>query len=131
MPPHHRDEMVLSYSRGRNALGFLGMLLPLLLIFGGIMQLGKVEPSISDFYHTTFRDVFVGTLCAIGVFLVSYRGYPKSRNEWISDDRVATIAGLSAFGVAFFPNEVPGGQEVTSFAQAVFGIFPTAVLHYV
>lgn len=41
MPPHHRDEMVLSYSRVRNALGFWGMLLPLLLIFGGIMQLVK------------------------------------------------------------------------------------------
>ena len=132
----HRDELVLSYTRVRTALGVLGMMLPLILILGGILDTprigqdtGAIEATISDFYHTTYRDVFVGTLCSIGVFLISYRGYRREPNEVIDDDWLATLAGLSAFGVALFPNE-GGGEVISSMTQRNIGVHVTPVLHY-
>jgi hypothetical protein len=133
---HHRVDLVHSYTRVRMALGILGMCLPLVLVLGGMLDQprmdvtgGQIEPTISDFYHTTYRDVFVGTLCAIGVFLISYRGYGREKGEWIDDDWLATTAGLGAFGVAFFPNE-GGGQTISSMTQRLIGVDVTPIIHY-
>jgi uncharacterized membrane protein len=93
------------------------------------VETGQIEPTISDFYHTTYRDIFVGTLCAIGVFLISYRGYRREEGEWIDDDWLATTAGIGAFGVAFFPNE-GGGDIVVSMTQRMMGVGLTPTLHY-
>lgn len=125
----HKQELVMSYTRVRNALGLLGMALPVFLILGGILDQKRIEPTISDFYHTTYRDVFVGTLCAIGIFLISYRGYRREPGEWIDDDWLATLAGISAFGVALFPNESQTGQ-IATWTQARFGVNLTPVFHY-
>ncbi len=136
MPDQKTLDLVQSYTRVRLALGFLGLALPLILILGGILDQprpdlghGRIEPTISDFYHTTYRDIFVGSLCAIGVFLISYRGYPREKGEWINDDWLGTIAGLAAFGLAFFPNE-GGGTVVVSMFQRMVGIQWAPVLHY-
>lgn len=135
MPEQKTLELVQSYTRVRLALGFLGLALPLILFFGGILdqpRIGQgpgVEPTISDFYHTTYRDIFVGSLCAIGVFLISYRGYPREKGEWINDNWLATIAGLASFGLAFFPNE-GGGETVVSMFQRMVGVQLAPVLHY-
>ena len=132
----HQADLVLSFTRVRTALGILGMSLPIILILGGILDqprvgvaAGRIEPTISDFYHTTYRDIFVGTLCAIGVFLISYRGYRREKGEWIDDDWLATTAGIGAFGVAFFPNE-GGGDVVVSMTQRMIGTGLTPSLHY-
>jgi hypothetical protein len=136
MPQQHQVDLVLSFTRVRTALGILGMSLPLVLVLGGILDqprmdvdVGRIEPTISDFYHTTYRDIFVGTLCAIGVFLISYRGYRREKGEWIDDDWLATSAGIGAFGVAFFPNE-GGGETVTSMTQHLLGAGFTPIVHY-
>ncbi len=107
MAEQKREEMVLSFYRVRTALGLLGIFLPIVLIVGGLIYDQRIEPSISDFYHTIYRDIFVGSLCAIGVFLISYRGYQLQTGELFDDNWVATAAGVSAFGVALFPNEGP------------------------
>ncbi len=123
-------ELVLSYHRVRRALGLLGFCLPFFLIFGGMLAETAPQPSLSDYYHTIQRDIFVGVLFAIGIFLFSYQGYPKTREELFSDDWITTIAGVAAFGVALFPNENPA-QLVSSPWHVMFGLYPTAVLHYV
>jgi len=129
MIENHKQDMVMSYTRVRNALGILGMMLPLFLLLGGVFDRQKIEPTMSDFYHTTYRDVFVGTLCAIGVFLISYRGYRREPGEVIDDDWLATVAGIAAFGVALFPNEHPNGL-VATWTQDAVGIDVTITLHY-
>ncbi|WP_131801596.1 DUF998 domain-containing protein [Cognatiyoonia koreensis] len=129
MNVEHGRDMVMSYTRVRNALGVLGMLLPVFLIIGGVLDNERIEPTISDFYHTTYRDLFVGTLCAIGVFLISYRGYRREKGEFINDDWLATSAGIAAFGVALFPNESQTGQ-IATMTQANLGIDMTPVFHY-
>ena len=115
----HRDDMVFSYNRVRNALGFLGLLFPLMLILGSVLSRDGMQTSMSDFFHTTLRDIYVGTLCSIGVFLISYRGYRREPGERFSDDIIATIAGIAAFGVAFFPNVSPSLQIETLSQEAV------------
>lgn len=42
-------------------------------------------------------DLFVGTLCAVGLFLISYKGYETK------DNIISTISGIFAFGIALFP----------------------------
>jgi len=56
-----------------------------------------LEGSISAYFHTGMREAFVGSLCAIAVFLMCYKGYEKR------DNIAANIAGFCAFLVAFFP----------------------------
>jgi hypothetical protein len=130
MPSQTRDEMVMSYTRVRLALGLLGMFLPVVLLIGGLTQEPGLEPTISDFYHTLYRDIYVGTLCAIGVFLISYLGYQREPGEIIDDDWLATIAGIGAFGMALFPTPSRSG-EVETLTQAMVGLDATPVVHYV
>lgn len=125
-PPTHND-LVLSYHRVRRAVGILGVILPLILIIGGVLSNSRLEPSISDFYHTTMRDVFVGTLFAIGIFLISYKGYKPDKGELISDDWVATLAGIAAFGLALFPNE---SQAIVTVSQEALGLKVSSMFHY-
>jgi len=56
-----------------------------------------IQDSISSYYHTGMRDVFVGSLCAIAVFLMSYRGYERK------DDIAGDLGCVFALGVALFP----------------------------
>src|SRR5215468_1540580 len=91
--------LIISYLGLRKAVGFIGLGLPFVLIFGN--QLFPDSPwfqySISDYYYTHMRNVFVGSLCAIGVFLITYRGYD------ICDRIAGALASVFAIGVALFP----------------------------
>jgi hypothetical protein len=57
-------------------VGFLGILLPIVLALWGFAILGQADllDSISDYYSLRTRDVFVGSLFAIGWFLFAYKG---------------------------------------------------------
>lgn len=81
-----------------------------------------VEESISAYFHTGMREVFVGSLCAIAVFLVCYKGYQRR------DNIAAKLAGSCAFVVALFPTRersreatdtgVPAVDSATLFSSA-------------
>jgi len=73
-----RNALIISYLSLRKAIGFLGILLPFVLYFGALIIFGTgLQTSISGYYHTGMRDVYVGTLCVIGFFLFSYKGGEK------------------------------------------------------
>ena len=70
--------LALSYVHLRKGIGIIGFFLPFVLALGTfiIERLG-IQHSISDYYHRpVMGNVFVGSLCAIGVFLLFYR-YPR------------------------------------------------------
>ncbi len=67
-----------------------------------------VLSSISQYYHSIIGDVFVGILCTVGVFLITYKGYPKEADEWISDNAACNLAGVAALIVALYPTAVEG-----------------------
>lgn len=97
-PPTPGGTLVLSYLGLRKAIGIIGIALPLVLALGKIPLDGPgIQNSISSYYYTGMRDVFVGSLCAIAVFLMSYRGH-----EW-KDDIAGDLACIFAIGVALFP----------------------------
>ena len=90
--------LVLSYLAIRRAIGLVGLLLPFVLLAGVLVTEGPPLPgSISAYYYSNMRNVLVGALCAIGVFLVCYRGYAPL------DAVSSNIAGAAAIGVALFP----------------------------
>ncbi len=134
MPPpadaaaRHKAELVMSYHRVRTALGLLGLALPLMLIAGGLATGSGIRPTISDFFHTSLRDIYVGTLCAIGIFLISYRGYRRRPGEWLSDNAISSLAGLAAFALAFFPNA--RGDEAATLSQLILGASGAERVHF-
>ncbi len=71
-----------------------------------------LQSSISDYYYTVVGGVFVGLLCAIAVFLFSYRGY-----DW-RDQCAGIVAGTAALVVAWFPT-TPNAD--TASAQSLIG----------
>jgi len=70
------------------------------------------QTSLSAYYWTLDpeRNFFVGVLCAVGVFLLLYKGYTTL------EDRVLDLAGLAAVGVAFFPMDEAGDCGSTGFS---------------
>jgi len=105
--------LVISYLTLRKAVGVIGTALPFVLVPGKwLLQGGGIQPSISAYYYTSMRDVFVGSLCAIGVFLLSYRGYDRV------DDLTGNLACVFAVGLALFPT-APASSA--SAAQVVVG----------
>lgn len=88
--------LVIQYMRLRQLIGFVAMALPFALLGGQLIFGGPSPGSLSGYYYTGMRDWFVGSLCAIGVFLIVYRGY--------SEDVVAMrLMAAGAIGAALFP----------------------------
>jgi hypothetical protein len=86
----------------RQAVGWIGTLLPIVLLVGLAISSSQSRPdSMSGYYYTDMRNVFIGALCALGVFLATYDGYDDV-DRWITN-----IAGLCALGVAFCPTKPP------------------------
>lgn len=108
----HDKSLALSYLSLRKIIGFLGFAFPFILALGAlIIYETGIQGSISSYYHTGMRDVFVGILCVIGVFLFSYRGFEKP------DNIAGYLGGIFAIGVALFPTTPEG--EVTSNAELI------------
>ncbi|MBV7378136.1 hypothetical protein [Maritimibacter dapengensis] len=120
-------EDAAAFRRLRYGLGLLGLVLPFLLAFSGRVVDGVVQPTISDVFHTTQRDLLVGGLTAIGVFLVVHRGWRRFPGRWLSPDLIVFLAGIAAMGVAFFPNE---STEIATTSQKVLGLKVAPILHY-
>ena len=101
------SHFLLHYLTLRRSLGILGVLLPVILIFGdlAIGEGGGLQPSLSHYYDTIMVGVFVGVLFAIGVFLFSYRGYetPDKKPYELSDNVAGKVACVAALAVALFP----------------------------
>jgi hypothetical protein len=79
-------------------IGLIAMSLPVLLVATGGYQ---THDSISSFYHDAngpTRDILVGSLCAVGVFLFLFHGLSKLEN-WLLN-----LAGIAIIAVALVPS---------------------------
>jgi hypothetical protein len=100
--------VVLSHLAHRQVIGYLGLLLPAILLYlARIRETDGIDrvvlDSVSAYYYTGGVAAFVGTLVALALFLITYRGYQDDR----ADRVVGFIGGLGALGVAFFPTTAP------------------------
>jgi hypothetical protein len=97
--------LVVNYMYLRKTVGWIGTLLPvILLVFTPIALAIENSPcglpgSVSGYYYSPGRNIFVGVQCAIGLFLIAYVGYD------LGDRLVTDAAGIFAVGVALFPTK--------------------------
>lgn len=86
----------------RLSVGVIGFFLPITLIAGNWLLGDRaiVPSSISGSYYSSTRNLFVGSLCALGVFLIGYRHTERQ-------NRCTWFAGLFALTVAFAPTAPP------------------------
>lgn len=100
--PNPQNELIVSYMTLRKAVGYLGIAMPIVVRVGARYFEGiPSNTSISAYYYTGMRDIFVGALAAIGVFLFCYRGPDKQ------DNILTNIAGACAVATGLLPTE-PG-----------------------
>jgi hypothetical protein len=97
------NTLVFSYLTLRATIGILGMAFPFVVALGALILFHTgFQSSISSYYHTGMRDVFVGVLWAIGFFLLSYQGYGRA------DNIAGNLACVFAVGVSLFPTTPDG-----------------------
>ena len=110
---------IRSYVFMRRVVGWLAAVLPPLLVLGEPLVFDdRPFPlgSLSAYYYSGFREIFVGVLCAIGVFLVIYKWPERTRESWASSG-----AGLAVVVVALFPTGKPGDKVATTPLQDLIG----------
>jgi hypothetical protein len=90
--------LIISYMTLRKAIGFLGVGLPFVVSLGALIIFRTgIQGSISSYYYTGMRDVFVGVLWTIGFFLLCYKGYT------ITDTVAGILGSIFAVGITLFP----------------------------
>jgi hypothetical protein len=97
-----------SYLVMRAALGFIGVGLPVLLLGGDLLFLKgtpQARGSLSAYYYSGMRDVFVGILFATAIFLITYRVAERTL-----DNALSLLAGVAVMGAALFPTSRPEGD---------------------
>ncbi|NUO57359.1 MAG: hypothetical protein HOV71_00805 [Hamadaea sp.] len=100
---------VRSYLNIRTVVGVIGLALPIAFIVGEAAYLRgsvHVRGSISAYYHSSMRDLFVAGLSVVGFLLLTYMSaQPRTWDYWLS-----TVAGIAVVGVVFFPTRRVGIQ---------------------
>ena len=104
---HESDNnLIISYKLLRKLIGSIGVFLPVILGLGMFYfdKQNFIQDSISAYYGTEMRDIFVGFLFVLGFFLFTYKGY-KSEGKGLlyNDNFFANLGGAFALLVAIFP----------------------------
>ena len=102
--------MVISDSWHRQLIGYIGLILPFLLIAivltrDGVELWNELE-SISAYYYTGAVTAFAGMLVGLFLFLFTYRGYENDEHNW-ADRLAAKVAAIAALLVAYYPTRAP------------------------
>jgi hypothetical protein len=93
------DPRLISFNALRKTVGWLGIALPFSMILGNRLfsDCCCIEPSNSHYYYTATGGLFIGILCAVGLFLMAYKGYD------LPDNILTSAAGVFAVLIALFP----------------------------
>ncbi|MFD2941380.1 hypothetical protein [Flavobacterium notoginsengisoli] len=125
-----KDFDVMTYRSIRRAIGYLAISLPIILLVLSCFSFFQtdIQHSISHYYYTNLREIFTGTLCAVGLFLIRYEGH-NNPSLWKNDKLLTNIGGIMAIGVAFIPT------TPDTFSQKIYSLIPYDIkwlgcLHY-
>jgi hypothetical protein len=116
--PLRTSHLESSFIVQRRGMAFLAAVFPVAFLSSSfVFDRTAFQTSISAYYWTLDleRNIFVGVLCAVGVFLLLYKGYNRL------EDRILDLAGISAAGVAFFPMDRAG--DCASAGISAHGVF--------
>jgi hypothetical protein len=98
-----------SYLWMRMAIGLLGVSLPVALVLVDRWFVHAHRPirgSMSAYYHSSARDLFVGGLVSTGLFLITYMSAKKRTYDYV----LSTTGGLLVIVVAFLPTARSGAE---------------------
>jgi len=95
------DRILDTYRFLRGGLVVMVVMLFASLIVVTLTTGGCWQTSISAYYYTAAHSMFVASLCAIGILLITYRG----SND--TEDILLDLAGVLAFIVAMVPTTRP------------------------
>jgi hypothetical protein len=105
------DIAVVTYGYLRAGIVVLVLFLGVAIGLDFILQ-HTVEESISSYYYTPVRVVFVGVLCAVGIGMIAYS------STLSVEDQLLNVAGVMAFFVATIPTrhalDPAAASDVTS-----------------
>jgi uncharacterized membrane protein len=92
----------VGYIKLRRGIAYLGIAFPFIFIISSlILRRTEFQPTISHYYCTNNgeweRNLFVGILITVGIFLILYMGYSRL------EDWVLNVAGVLAVCIALFP----------------------------
>jgi amino acid transporter len=103
-------------------VGFLGLAMPVAIGLGQVIFDGGLSTTMSLAYYTHTRNILVGGLCAIGVFLLMYRGYDRK------DNLTGKVASLCAIAAALFATSPEFNATLRESIISGFHAFFTVVL---
>lgn len=110
-----RDEaavpLIRSYLFMRLAIGLVGVVLPILLVVIDEFLLSDhpIRGSMSAYYHSSARDVFVGGLVSTGLFLLTYMSAKPRTYDFV----LSAVCGVLVIVVALFPTGRAAGDFPT------------------
>ncbi len=95
------DPRLISFNTLRKSVGWFGILLPAAMLLANFAfgSCHAIQDSNSHYYYTISGNLLIGILGSVAIFLLSYKGYPDDK----MDNILTTLAGICAFGIAFFP----------------------------
>lgn len=127
------DSIARSYFLMRLIIGILGVALPILLIVGDAVLLRTnfsdilARGSLSAYYHSSMRDVFVIIMAMTGLLLFTYKSTERTHENIYS-----YIAGFAALIVALIPTHIPDdGSATLTGVQHFLTEQRAAIIHYV
>jgi heme/copper-type cytochrome/quinol oxidase subunit 2 len=96
-------------------LGYLGIALPVLFLINN----NRLLASMSHYYYTPGCIFFVGVLVAFALVLIAYEGHPMQKEgegkEWMSDNLITTIAGVSILVAVIIPTSCEGSLDTLKY----------------
>ena len=113
-----KKEIKPSHFRIRELLGWLGMLLPFILIIGQIITVENPRKgpvflnSISHYHYSNVGIIFTGVLMSFALLLISYKGI-EDKSKYLTDNNITNLAGVLAIIVVLIPTKYAVGLEHT------------------
>jgi hypothetical protein len=108
--PRSDPSLDISYLSLRKSIGWIGILMP--WVARGVANIRNgtsLLMSISAYYYSSGRDIFVGSLFAAGLFLTFYRGSLNSKQDRI----LAVVWGVAAAFIGLIPMNPCGDPHLT------------------
>ena len=113
--------LIISFMTLRRSIGYLAFFLAPVLIVGSFIldDTNQIQVSMSAYYYSHMRNVLVGVVCGISLFLFCYHGY-----KWY-DSLSSKLAALFALGIAFFPTSATNDKTdiISKLHYITSGIF--------